>query len=155
MCVFSGVCMFHDSLILTSWYSEHFSLDQNRSKTWQAYRSDCPWSMWFLKWLQSQKDYCLVTFHVTFLPFVSLLASLNLLWLGRLMALRIVFLVLGWIFMTVTFWSDHICPGFYRLSQNNFLVWKINYMVTLDNRKEMLDLVIITNYILIILPKGG
>lgn len=48
-----------------------------------------------------------------------------------------------------------ICPGFYRLSQNNFLVWKINYMVTLDNRKEKLDLIIITNYILIILPKGG
>lgn len=71
------------------------------------------------------------------------------------MALRIVFLVLGWVFMTVTFWSDHICPGFYILSQNNFLVWKINYMVTLDNRKEMLDLVIIINYILIILPKGG
>lgn len=56
----------------------------------------------------------------------------------------------------MTFFVDRvaICPGFYRLSQNNVLVWKINYVVALDIKRKTLDLVIITNYILIILLEG-
>lgn len=70
------------------------------------------------------------------------------------MALRFVFLVLCLVFMADDFLLRvTIHPGFYRMSQNSFLVWKINYRFFLDNRREMLDLVI-TNYVLIILPEG-
>lgn len=56
----------------------------------------------------------------------------------------------------MTFFVDRvaICPGFYRLSRNNVLVWKRNYMVALDIRRKALDLVFLTNCILIILPEG-
>ena len=62
------------------------------------------------------------------------------------MALGIVLLVLCLFFMADEFpFRVTIHPILDRVSQNNFLVWKINCMVSLDNRREMLDLVIITN----------
>lgn len=87
-----------------------------------------------------------------YLPFIRPCASMNLWWLGALMALVIVFLVLRFLWQ-VTFFVV-ICPWFYRLSQNHILVWSINFMVALDIRRKTLDLVIITNYILVILAEG-
>ena len=105
----------------------------------------CLFRLYFLSpklqrlWLGRLESHCV-------LPFVSPRASLTWLWLGALMALGIVLLVLCLVFMADEFpFRVTIHPILDRVSQNNFLVWKINCMVSLDNRREMLDLVIITN----------